>query len=225
MTTKKRLVLFGTSAFADLAYEYFTKESSYDVVGFTVERSHLTDIAKFGLPVVPFEELETQFPPGDYSCFVAVTYSEMNHFRERIASTLRLKNYELATFVSPHAFLGANVEIGDNCFIFENNTVQSNVRIGDNVIMWSGNHIGHHSTIAANCFVSSHCVIAGYVSIGSYTFLGVNSTISNNVVIGDHNWIGPGATLTASTDSDSIISAPKSILSRASAKHFFKVKC
>ena len=41
--------------------------------------------------------------------------------------------------------VGTSSEIGDNCFVFEENVIQPNVRIGNNVILWSGNHIGHDS--------------------------------------------------------------------------------
>ena len=55
----------------------------------------------------------------------------------------------------------ARHEIGENCFIFEDNTIQPFVKIGDDVVLWSGNHIGHHAEIGDHCFISSHVVISG----------------------------------------------------------------
>ena len=52
--------------------------------------------------------------------------------------------------------------MGDNCFIFEDNTVQPFVTLGNNLVLWSGNHIGHHSTLRDHCFISSHVVISGF---------------------------------------------------------------
>jgi acyl-[acyl carrier protein]--UDP-N-acetylglucosamine O-acyltransferase len=66
--------------------------------------------------------------------------------------------------------------IGENCFIFEDNTIQPFVRIEDNVILWSGNHIGHHSTIKSHNFISSHVVVSGQCTIEPNCFIGVNST-------------------------------------------------
>ena len=65
--------------------------------------------------------------------------------------------------MSSDAYLVTEVEIGENCFIFEANVIQPFVRIGDNVVMWSGNHIGHDSTIGSHCFIASHAVISGNV--------------------------------------------------------------
>jgi hypothetical protein len=41
MKTKK-LILFGDSAFAEIAYEYFTFDSEYEVVAFTVSKEYLS---------------------------------------------------------------------------------------------------------------------------------------------------------------------------------------
>ena len=58
MEKTRKIVLLGDSAFAEVAYEYFTHDSEYEVAGFSVEREFLRRDQLFGLPVVPFEELE-----------------------------------------------------------------------------------------------------------------------------------------------------------------------
>jgi UDP-3-O-[3-hydroxymyristoyl] glucosamine N-acyltransferase len=89
---------------------------------------------------------------------------------------------------------------GDNCFIFEDNTIQPFVKIGSNVTLWSGNHIGHHSTIESHNFISSHVVISGHCHIGPNCFLGVNATLHNNVKLGAENILAAGAIIAKSTD-------------------------
>ncbi|WP_245213936.1 hypothetical protein [Rhodoferax sp. AJA081-3] len=63
-------------------------------------------------------------------------------------------------------------EIGENCFILEDNTLQPFTKIGNNVILWSGNHIGHHGEIHDHVTFTSHVVMSGHCSIGPYSFLG-----------------------------------------------------
>lgn len=188
-----KLVLFGDSAFAEVAYEYFTYDSPYDVVAFAVERQFLTRDNFLGLPVVAFEEVQDQFLPSAHSFFAAMVYTGQNRLRTRIYESGKAKGYAPASYVSSRAFIWRDVQVGEHCFIFENNVIQPRVRIGNNVILWSGNHIGHHSSISNHCFVSSHVVISGFVNIGHSCFLGVNSTIANNVEIGDSCLIGAGA--------------------------------
>ena len=53
----KFLVIFGSGDVAQLAHYYFSKESHYEPVAFTVDEAYITAAAFCGLPVVPFEDL------------------------------------------------------------------------------------------------------------------------------------------------------------------------
>lgn len=193
MSRHPRLVIVGDSAIAEIAYEYFTHDSLYEVIGFSVGSAYLRKRELFGLPVVPFENVEETFDPPEHDVFVAVGYAEMNRVRARLAAEAKGKGYGLASYISSHAFVWHNVELGEHAFVFEDNVVQPFVRIGNNVTLWSGNHIGHHSVIGDNCFISSHVVVSGFCAIGDNCFLGVNSTVANNVTIGRDCLIGAGA--------------------------------
>ena len=193
MKKERQIVIIGTSEFAEIAFEYFTHDSPYEVVAFSVEQEYLDKKELFGLPVVPFENLEKQYPPESYSVFVAITYIQLNRVRARLYAEAKSKGYSAVSFVSPHAFVWKNVKIGENCFIFENNVVQYNVEIGNNVILWSGNHIGHRSVIHDNCFISSHVVVSGYCNIGKNSFLGVNTALAHGIKIGEDTVTGVGA--------------------------------
>lgn len=202
MAPPQRLVLIGDSAFAEIAYEYFTHESDHEVVAFAAEREYLRRAELFGLPVIPFEELEERYSPAEHSFFAAVTYAQGNALRARLYQEAKAKGFTPASFISPHAFVWRNCKIGEHCFVFENNVIQPFAEIGDNVVLWSGNHIGHHSRTGDHCFISSHVVISGFVEVGASCFLGVNSTVANNVTIGDRCLLGAGALVLGDVDDD-----------------------
>jgi len=187
----QKLVIIGNTAFAEIAHEYFTHDSDYDVVGFSVEREFIAATDFRGLPVVPFEELENAFRPAEHAVYVAATYTQLNRLRTRLADEAKARGYALASYVSTRAFVWPNVDLGEHCFIFEDNTVQPFVTIGRNVVLWSGNHIGHHSTIRDHTFVSSQVVVSGFCDVGESCFLGVNATIANNLTLGRDVWLGP----------------------------------
>ena len=191
-----KLVIVGDSLFAQIALEYFTHDSAHEVVAFAVERDYRERDALAGLPVVDFQSLPQLYDPADHSVYVALVYTQLNRLRTRLAATAKELGYDLASYVSSRAFIWRNVELGEHCFIFEDNVVQPFVSIGDNVVLWSGNHIGHHSRIHRNCFIASHVVVSGSVEIGENTFLGVNATLVNDISVGADSWIGPHVTLT-----------------------------
>jgi sugar O-acyltransferase (sialic acid O-acetyltransferase NeuD family) len=189
----RKLILVGDSAFAEVAFEYFTHESQHEVVAFAVEREYLRRNSLFGLPVVPFEDLPSSYAPAEHSFFAAIVYTDMNSLRRRLYSEAKRLGYAPASFVSPRAFVWRNCKLGEHCFIFEDNVIQPFVEIGDDVVLWSGNHIGHHSRIGSHCFLASHVVVSGFVGIGESCFLGVNSTVVQEVRIGDRCLVGAGA--------------------------------
>ena len=205
MQKDKKLVLIGDSAFAEIAYEYFSHDSPYRVVGFSVEAAYLKQEKLMGLPVVPFEKLEKIYPPADHSFFVAATYSQMNSLRKRLYLAAKKMGYTPASYISSQAFVWKNCSIGEHCFIFEGNVVQPFVTIGSNVVLWSGNHIGHHSVIRDHCFIASHVVISGFCEVGASSFMGVNSTVANNLSIGKKCTIGAGALVISNVSDDQVV--------------------
>ncbi|WP_227242826.1 acetyltransferase [Paraburkholderia caribensis] len=205
MEKTRKLVILGDSAFAEIAYEYFTHDSPYEVVGFSVEQAFFKRDELFGLPVVPFESIDTHFPPGEHFFFAAITYVQLNRLRTRLYRAAKNLGYRPASYVSSRAFVWRNVEMGEHCFIFEGNVVQPFARIGENVVLWSGNHIGHHSAIGANCFIASHAVVSGFVNIGENCFVGVNTTFSNNIVVGKDCLIGAGAMVARDVPEDKVV--------------------
>jgi sugar O-acyltransferase (sialic acid O-acetyltransferase NeuD family) len=193
-------------------------------VAFSVESSYLTRDQLQGLPVVAFETLDQLYSPIDHDVFVAITYTQLNRLRTRLVSMAKGKGYALASYISPRAFIWRNVELGEHCFVFEDNTLQPFVKIGDNVVLWSGNHIGHHSIVRSHCFISSHVVVSGFCDIGESSFLGVNCTLANNVAIGKDNWIGLGVTITRNTEPNQLFKGEQTEPTKVSALRFFKIK-
>lgn len=196
----KKVVVFGTGEFARVAYVYLTKDSPYEIVAFTVHERYLTDNKFLGLDVIPFERLEQTYPPEAYAMFVAIGYTRVNKARAEVYDICRSKGYELITYINSRATHWGEIEIGDNCFIFEDNVVQPFVKIGNDVIMWSGNHVGHDSSIGDHCFIASHAVISGNVKIGPYCFIGVNATFRDGVTVAPECVIGAGALIVKDTE-------------------------
>lgn len=218
----RKLVIVGDGEFAEIAYEYFTYDSSYEVVGFAVEQKYKKRERLFDLPVVAFEELEKSFLPNEVETFVAITYTKLNTVRTRLYLACKEKGYTCASYVSTRAFVWHNVKIGENTFIFENNTIQYYAEIGNNVILWSGNHIGHRSKVKDNCWLTSHVVVSGFCEIGEGCFLGVNATLGDNVTIAKDIVFAAGALTVKNLEAEGqvYVGSPAHLLGRTSYEQF-----
>lgn len=208
---KKKLVIFGLLDMAQLAKFYFKRDSDYEPVAFTVDKEYLNVDEFEGLPVYAFEDIEKYFPPSDFEMFVPMTQKQMGKIREKKYNEAKAKGYKLATYISSKASY-FDTPVGENCFIFEDNTIQPFTKIGDNVCIWSGNHIGHHGEIMDHVFITSHVVISGHVIIEPYSFFGVNSTVIDGVKIAEGSLVGIGAVITKNTEPYAIYTGPKQIM-------------
>ena len=201
---KKPLVIFGIGDIAQLAHFYFSMDSGYEVVAFTVDAAYRTETTFCDLPVIDFEKISKFYAPEQCEIFVALSYSNLNAVRKEKYLAAKALGYRIASFISSHATVLNEGRIGENCFIFEDNTIQPFVTIGNNVTLWSGNQIGHHSTIKDHCFIASHVVVSGGVEIGEQCFIGVNATLRDHIKIGEKCVIGAGALLLADAKPDGV---------------------
>jgi sugar O-acyltransferase (sialic acid O-acetyltransferase NeuD family) len=194
------VVIFGLQDYAQLAHFYLENDSPHRVAAFCVDRAYVpADGSYQGLPVVAFEEIVDTHPPTEFSFFAPMSPKHMNRDRERIFVDIRAKGYQMISYVSSRATTFGN-EIGENCFILEDNTLQPFTRIGDNVVLWSGNHIGHHGHVHDHVTMTSHVVMSGHCDIGAYSFLGVNATLRDGISIGEGTFVAMASAVMKNTE-------------------------
>jgi len=191
----KKILIFGTGDIGQLAHYYITNDSDTEVVAFCSDGAYVDADEYNGLPLIALEEVLEAYPPDDFGMFVALSYRNLNLTRREKYEEVKGMGYTLPSYICSKSVIWDEDAIGDNCFIFENQTIQPFVTIGNNVTLWSGNHIGHHSTIGDHCFVTSHVVVSGHVDIGHSCFLGVNATIRDGIALAPQTVVGAGATI------------------------------
>jgi acetyltransferase-like isoleucine patch superfamily enzyme len=166
----EKIIIFGTSDLARLATYYFHHYRKYEVVAFIVDPEYRTAEVFMDIPTYTWEQALEKFPSDRFGMFVAIGPSQMNNVRKEKFIRAKAAGYKCVSFVSERASYLTQHEIGENCFIFEDNTIQPYVKICDNTILWSGNHIGHDSFISSHTFITSHVVVSGHVTVEENCF-------------------------------------------------------
>jgi sugar O-acyltransferase (sialic acid O-acetyltransferase NeuD family) len=196
----KDVIIFGIQDFAELAHYYLQHDSDYNVVAFCVHEEYLNGSETFiGLPLVAFESIEQTYSPLEYLFFAPMAPKKMNTLRETVYVSAKEKGYQFISYISSKATTFNN-QIGENCFILEDNTIQPFTTIGNNVVLWSGNHIGHHCVIEDHVMFTSHVVLSGHCVVESNSFFGVNSTIRDGLRIAKGSLISMAASVTKNTE-------------------------
>jgi sugar O-acyltransferase (sialic acid O-acetyltransferase NeuD family) len=193
-----KVIIFGNTLTAELAHYYLLNDSEHQVVAFTINDIYLdelTDKTYKDLPLVSFEKLAELYSPNEYKLFIPLTEKKMNRVRAELYEQGKEKGFQFISYISSKATVLTD-NIGENCFILEDNTIQPFVKIGNNCVLWSGNHIGHHSEIGDHVFFTSQVVLSGRCIVGNNCFFGVNATIRDKATLGEGTLIAMGANLT-----------------------------
>jgi sugar O-acyltransferase (sialic acid O-acetyltransferase NeuD family) len=194
-----RLIIFGCGRGADVAARYFANDSAHEVCGFTVDAQYVSGGSFRGLPLVDFNDVQTRFPPEEHQMFIPLGIQRMNELRAQKYAEAKKKGYACASYVSSKVVSHDALDVGENCFILENNTINFDVKIGNNVVIWSACQIGDQSRIGDHVWISSHATLSGEVVVGEYSFLGINCTVSNYVKVARKSYIGAGAFISQDT--------------------------
>ena len=199
MNEQGNLIIVGAGPQGQIAKDFFLKHTNYNLLGFASHKKYCTEPTVHGSPHYSLEEIISTHPPSETRLFVAIGYRKMNKIRQSVYEELKGLGYKFANFIHPSSSVSETAVIGENTFIFEDNTIQPYVTIGNNTVLWSGNHVGHHSAIYDHCFISSHVVISGFCEIYNNVFIGVNATLHDSVKISEECLIGAGSLMTKST--------------------------
>ncbi len=208
----KKIVLFGNSVFAENIYFLVTHDSGYQVSAFTVDRKYITQETLFGLPVVPFETLETAFPPSEYGLCLPISFQRVNRLREEKYLQAKAKGYQLVNYTSSRAATYPGLVTGDNCIIMENSVISPRVSIGSNVFIGHGAILAHHAVIKDHCFISPGAVILGGATVEEYCLIGANATIKEEVRIARESVIGSGVSIMRNTRPKGVYMNPPATL-------------
>lgn len=217
---RRKLILFGVAEVAQIAKYYFDIDSNYRPVCFTVDAPYIKESSFEGLPVVPFQEITKEFGTEDHHMFVALSYGQMNKLRAMKYAEAKACGYKIVNYVSSKCTYLSQHKPGENCFIFEDTTVQPFVKIGNNVTIWSGAYIGHHSVVEDHNFIGAHAGIAGHCYIESYCFLGTNSTINHKIKVASETLVGAGAVIAKNTEFQSVWAPTRSIMLDKKSDYF-----
>lgn len=215
----KKIIIYGIGAVAKSIYHDITHFAKKSVEAFIVDRDVIEDTELFGLPVVPYDKMQEEYPQEEFKVFLAVGYMKVNKFRENKYHDIKRMGYDFINVIHQSVVQYPDISIGDNCLICPGTVIFNDVKIGNNVFIGAGVTIGHDVEIGDNCFISSSAAISGYVTIGKNCFLGTNATIRNKVNLGVETVISAGSIVLETTNERSVyLSDPATPLSVTSDK-------
>lgn len=193
------VVIFGAGSFASVVWYLLSHDSPHRVVGFTADRAYCREPRLHGLPLVPFDALEAEFPAAEVSLAMAVGAHGVNRLRSARYLDAKTRGYGFVSYVSSRSLVWPDLQVGEGSMIFDGAKVNPFAIIGANCLLGSGIHVAHHVQIGDHCYFAPHAAVGGGVRIGHRCFLGVNSTVRDGVKVADRCLLAAGAVVTSDT--------------------------
>lgn len=205
------VVIFGNGQVAELALARLRELGAHAVVGFVVDRPFVGQGLLHGLPVRPFDELGTHWPPEGHLMFVAVGPARVNRLRAERCAQVQALGYRLISVISPSARISPDAVIGANCTIGDGCIVLPYSCIGDDVHIGTASVIGHHARIGNHAFLAMRVTLAGSVTVEPHAVLGVGVTVRDRITVGESACVGAGVVLSADAKAGAVYAAPEPV--------------
>ncbi len=195
---------------AKLACYYFLRDKKFDIVAFTVDAGHITSPSFMNLPVLPFEEITTRFPPSDYKMFIAIGPNSMNGLREKKFHEAKKKGYELPSYISDKAVCGS--PLGENCFVADGVVINPFAQIGNNNFFWEQCYISCDSVISDHCYFSPHSTLGTFCKVEPNCIVGTSASIKTRIQLAHHSLVGSCSFISKDTEAYGVYGEKSSTL-------------
>lgn len=204
----EKVVIFGNSAGTHLIYSLMMEDTAYQVEGFTVDKAYIKEEKFCGLPVVPFDEIEAIYPPGEYKMLVSILANRINKTRAEKYLLAKAKGYQFISYISSKATTSPDLIMGENCFISDFAICRPSVRIGNNVMIMSGSLIGLDSVIKDHCYIAARATLLGENVVEPYSFIGANATVLEGITVAREGVVGAGVVVHENTQEKGVYRVP-----------------
>ena len=194
----KPIVIYGAGPFARLMHYYFSADSDYTVMAFTVDCDYFTSPLFCGLPVVPAERLIAEYPPATFQMFIAVGYKDMRA-RQAVFERGKAAGYRMINYISSRAVCFPDLRIGENNAIMAQVQIEPFVTIGDNNVFWSDTLVAHDVSVGNGNYFGAKCVLGGLSTVENSCFLGNGTVLINGITIHNETHALPGTILLQNT--------------------------
>lgn len=217
----RKCIIFGANDFGSMLKFYIEKYSDIRCEAYTLDYQYITKRTRDSIPVIPFETIQTIYPPDKYIVFLAIGYRKMNDIRkEKYLQTIS-KGYKVENFIHPTANCEYS-QIGTGNIIFENVTFAYNTQIGNGNIFWNGVQISHESVIGDFNYFAPSATLAGKTVVKNNCFVGINAAVHGARTLEDYTLVGAGAYMNTSSEKGKVYVPSRSIcLQNKISKDFF----
>lgn len=188
---KKSLILIGGGGHCRSCIDVIEQENLYKIEGI-LDSSLNTGELIDGYPVIGNDNLFKELISTHTNFLITVGQIKSAAIRFKIYHTLLQLGANIATVISPRAYISPRAKIGTGSIIMHGACINTGVVIGLNAIINTNALIEHDTIIGNHCHLSTGAIINGTCKVNDEVFIGSSAVIANNINIASKAVIGAG---------------------------------
>lgn len=190
---KTSLVLIGGGGHCRACIDIIEMISSFEIVEILDLTSKLGDIISGEYKITATDD-DIQRINNSRKVSFLITLGQIESPKRRIEIFQALKEIkaDIATVISPLAYVSKHASIGKGNIIMHHACVNAGAQISDNCIINTKALIEHDVKVHSHCHVSTGAIINGGAEIGAGSFIGSNATIVQNVKVKENSFVKAG---------------------------------
>ncbi len=196
---KNKLILIGGGGHCKSCIDVIEQENKYEIIGI-LDKEESIGTTVLGYKVIGTDAKIAELNNKECSFLITIGQIKSPALRETLYLKLENLNAEIATIVSPSAYVSKHAEIRKGNIIMNGSIINAGVKIYENNILNTGCLIEHDVQIGNHCHISTMSVLNGGCKIGNKVFIGSNVTISNQVQICNNVIVGAGTVILKNID-------------------------
>ncbi|MGY4383096.1 sugar O-acyltransferase (sialic acid O-acetyltransferase NeuD family) [Pedobacter sp. UYP24] len=188
---KKKLILIGGGGHCKACIDVIEQSGGFEIIGI-LDGGNLLGHFVLDYQIIGADADIPKYIGLGYSFLITLGQIKSADIRKKLFNYLMDCKADIATVISPRAYVSRYAEIGTGTIVMHNVTINAGSRIGINCILNTGCNIEHDVLVGNHVHVSTLAAINGDCEVGNDVFIGSNSTISNQMRILENTVIGAG---------------------------------
>ena len=173
---KREIYLVGGGGHCLSAIDVIDQLDLYEIKGvFDLKRNIGKKILNY--EVIDQDENIYKYVSNDSYFIVTAGQIKSPDLRENLYNLLKQSKANMATIISPFAYVSKNSFIGEGSFVGHHALVNADVNIGKNNIINTKSLLEHSVVVGDHCHISTGAVVNGDCIVNSRTFVGSNSVL------------------------------------------------
>ncbi len=170
----KKLILVGGGGHAKSCIDVVEQEGKYIIVGILDKKEHLGE-KLLGYEVIGTDDDIAEYVELGWDFLICVGQIESASIRKQIYINLKQHNANLATVISPCAYVSKHATIGCGTVVMHDACVNASAKVGKNCIINTKALIEHDVVVEDFCHISTGAILNGGVRVREGTFFGSNA--------------------------------------------------